>query len=86
MQVADPEDGWTDFRPFHCDLWRHLDAAHNCIFLWSSATCGDAALGRICQAFGVERESVAVLQMGSDRPNVYLQRRITARALSIGWA
>jgi hypothetical protein len=84
MQVADTEDGWTDFRPFHSDLWHHLYAAHHCTFLWSSATCGDAALGRICKSFGVERESVAVLQMGSDRPNVYLQRRITARTLNIG--
>ena len=84
FQVSDPLTGWTEFRPFHADTWRHLSTAHNCPFLWSSATCGEGMLGRLCEAFGVPREEVAVLTMSVDRPNIYLQRRVTSHALSLG--
>ena len=40
-------------------------------------------LGRLCQAFSIGREEVAVLSMSTDRPNIYLQRRVTKKALSL---
>ena len=82
--MSDPLTGWTNIRPFHPDLWLHLSAAHNCCFLWSSATCNDAMLERICEAFTIQREEVAVLQMNIDRPNIYQQMRPTKKAFSIG--
>ena len=84
LQVSDPLTGWTEIRPFHPDLWLHLSTAHSCPFLWSSATCGEAMLMRLCTAFGVLREDVAVLSMSVDRPNIYIQRRVTQRALCLG--
>ena len=83
-QISDPKDGWTSIRPFHADVWLHLSTAHNCPFLWSTATCSDAMLKRIGDAFGVPREEMAVLVISCDTPNIYQQRRITKKALSIG--
>jgi hypothetical protein len=34
-------------------------------------------LVRLCKAFSVPREDVAVLSMSPDRPNIYIQRRVT---------
>jgi superfamily II DNA helicase RecQ len=82
--VTDPATGWTDFRPFDPQIFQHLRAAHSCTFLWSSATCGEEMLNRICEVFSVPREEVAVLCMSSDRPNIFMQRRITKKALSLG--
>ena len=41
-------------------------------------------LGRLCQAFSVQREEVAVLMMSANRPNIYMQRRVTRTALTLG--
>ena len=76
--------GWTEIRPFFPETWLHLSTAHGCAFLWSSATCSEGMLGRLCQAFSIGREEVAVLSMSTDRPNIYLQRRVTKKALSLG--
>ena len=84
-QVTDPLDGWVDFRPFHTETWTHFAIAHKCIFLWSSATCNDCTATRICGAFDILRENLFVLQMDGDRPNIFHQRRIASRTLSIGW-
>ena len=84
FQVTDPQTGWTEFRPFHPETWLHLTIAHNCPFLWSSATCNEGMLVRLCKAFSVPREDMAVLSMSPNRPNIYIQRRVTKRALSLG--
>ena len=83
-QVTDPEDGWTDFRAYNPEVWLHLRAAHNAVFLWSTATCSEASLGRITAEFSVLREEVSVLYMPIDRKNIYYQRRILEKKISIG--
>ena len=85
FQVADPKTGWTEFCPFHPEIWLHLTTAHNCPILWSSATCSEDILRRLCQAFSVPREEVYILQMSTDRPNIFIKKIVTKKALWLGY-
>ena len=56
LQVADPEGGWCEIRPYSPQTWKFLRASYKCPFMLLSATMEEDSLDRILGMYKVSQK------------------------------